>query len=94
MKSLRGIRRRPYLDQRIWRSTKGVSTYDFGNSAAGHGHSHVDASELGHECLPHSLAAFFKKLDLMQQRPSVGAYEAGHGIESTLDVGVNSHRLQ
>jgi hypothetical protein len=26
------------------------------------GRSHVNASELGHECVPHSLAAFFKKL--------------------------------
>ena len=36
---------------------------------ARHGRSHVKASELGHECLPHSLAAFFKKLGADRELP-------------------------
>ena len=36
---------------------------------ARHGRSHVNASELGHECLPHSLAAFFKKLGADRELP-------------------------
>jgi hypothetical protein len=36
---------------------------------ARHGRTHVNASELGHECLPHSLAAFFKKLGADRELP-------------------------
>lgn len=36
---------------------------------ARHGRSHVNASELSHECLPHSLAAFFKKLGADRELP-------------------------
>ena len=36
---------------------------------ARHGRSQVHASELGHECLPHSPAAFLKKLGANRQLP-------------------------
>src|ERR1700721_991762 len=36
---------------------------------ARHGRTHVNASELSHECLPHSLAAFFKKLGADRELP-------------------------
>ena len=36
---------------------------------ARHRRTHVNASELGHECLPHSLAAFFKKLGADRELP-------------------------
>src|SRR5208282_1337723 len=36
---------------------------------ARHARSHVNASKLGHECLPHSLAACFKKLGADRELP-------------------------
>ena len=36
---------------------------------ARHGRSHVNASEFGHECLPHSLSARFKKLGTYRELP-------------------------